>query len=108
MKILVDKQKASIILENDAGNSLSFSTSDVSSLQAIDAYLEREKANSLDFKLITIVSGNHLLQFSTGYQINVSSALAFDIANRMILLNRTLQYPAVHNEADASESEIEN
>jgi len=38
----------------------------------------------------------------------VSSALAFDIANRMILLNRTLQYPAVHNEADASESEIEN
>ena len=100
MKISINKDNSKLHLENANKKCIDFALFDPKTIEAIDAYLKKQKLESLDFKLRTVSSGAHRIQFSTGYEILIPSSTAFEIANRMILLNKALAYPEVYDDPE--------
>ena len=78
-------------------SSISFSPSDANDFSAIKAFLEKINKD-IEFKLVVESDKCRLIQFSTGYKLRINKITFFEIANRMILLNKKLISPKINIE----------
>ncbi len=105
MKLSIDKND--LVLKNQRDIFIKFSSPDKAFSKTISAYYKRLGVSELDFSLSTVSSGCCNLIFSTGYQVLISPVIAFELANRMILLNDKLKLPTVTT-VEADEEEASN
>ncbi len=92
MLISIDSKDYLTLKNSETNKSIKFISPDVYFSQALRAYCEYENMSEVEFSIRTISSGESMLLFSSGYQILVSSLVAFELANRMILLNTNYQH----------------
>lgn len=95
MKLLIENDK--LILNNN-NKYIKFSCSDENFINAVKAYYERFDIKEAKFSVRTPLSGQHVVIFSSGYQILVSPAVSFELTNRMILLNDKLKQSIINDE----------
>jgi len=91
MKISIDDKNYITITNSKNKHSIKFISPDEYFSLALKAYCEYIGQEEIDFTLRTFSSSESVVVFNLGYQVLVSSLVAFELANRMILLNDKAQ-----------------
>jgi len=100
MIIKIDKDQIKLINKN---KSLSFKLSEIIMFLSIKAFLDKKSEEDLEFKLTVESDERRYIIFSDGYKLFINKITFFELANRMILLNKKLVFPKLNIEKSDEE-----
>lgn len=96
MKLLIKNNN--LIIKNKS-KYLKFLCKDQDFIKTVKALYNRFGVEEMEFSLKTISSRHYSILFPKhAYQVIISPAVSFELANRMILLNEKLKKPVLNEE----------
>jgi len=100
--MIIKTNKNNIVFINKTKN-LSFKLSDDVVFMSIKAFLDEKPKEDIGFKLSVESDDRRYIVFSSGYKLLINKITFFEMANRMILLNKKLVFPKLNIEEDSDE-----
>jgi len=100
--MIIKTNKNQITLHNKTKN-LSFKLSDAVVFMSIKAFLDKNPKEDIGFKLSVESDDRRYIVFSSGYKLLIDKITFFELANRMILLNKELVFPKLNIEEELTD-----
>lgn len=95
--MIIKTTQNKITLINKSKN-LSFNLSDDVMFMSIKGFLDEKPEEDIGFKLTVESDDRRYIIFSSGYKLLINKITFFELANRMILLNKQLVFPKLNIE----------
>ena len=98
---MILKANKNLITLINKNKTLSFKLSDAVAFMSIKAFLDEKPKEDVGFKLSVESDDRRYIIFSSGYKLLINKITFFEMANRMILLNKKLVFPKLNIEEDS-------